>query len=278
MSDIEPVKVGETFKLLLHSQNASTSANNSFNFKVNLKEIEGDVVRCAVKKVRYPAPATYISRRLWLADGNTFFKTLTDTQTNPPGQKVNDYETLLAKYGLNNYLYMYYPFRNIYMRLFWNNITSAIVRQTIFSVSLDGVNWSAGGNLSNFGMVINVDWSGAASIPFDFYEIDVANLPVGTNLQNIHCPELRASMSYDTTTKSTSDIIGNICSVANFNPYVVNDITYQIKDEEVCHELSGNGLRAMTDLNIYFSRVATPYVREPVVMPWSLELNFFNDA
>lgn len=278
MTDIEPVKIGSTYKVVLHSQNARASANNSFNFSVNLKDIEGDVVRCAVKKVRYPAPATYTSRRLWLADGNTFFKTLTDTQTNPPGQKVNDYETLLAKYGLNNYMYMYYPLRNIYMRLFWNATVSSIVRQTVFSVSLDGVNWSAGGNLSNFGMVLNTDWSGAANIPFDFIEIDVGTLPVGTNLQNIHCPELRASMSFDTTTKSTTDIIGNICRCDNFNPYVVNDYTYQIKDDEVCHELSGNGLRALTNLNISFSRVNTPTVKEPVIMPWTLELNFFNDA
>jgi hypothetical protein len=107
---------------------------------------------------------------------------------------------------------------------------------------------------------------------------DIATLPVGTNLQNIHCPELRASMSYDTTTKTTTDIITNIVRDADFNPYVVNDNSYKIKEQELCHELSGNGLRALTDLNIYFSRVATPYVREPVVMPWSLELNFFNDA
>jgi hypothetical protein len=244
--------------------------DNSFNFKINLKELEGDVVRCAVKKVRYPAPATYTARRLFFADGNTFF--------NSGIGGANDYNTLFAKYGLNNFMYMYYPFRNIYMRLFWNNTTSAIVRQTIFSVSLDGVNWSAGGNLSNFGMVINTDWSGTALVPFDFLEIDVATLPVGTNLQNIHCPELRASMSYDTTTKTTTDIITNIVRDADFNPYVVNDNSYKIKEQELCHELSGNGLRALTDLNIYFSRVATPYVREPVVMPWSLELNFFNDA
>lgn len=271
----EPVKVGETFRLTLHSQNATTRTDNSFDFKVDLKDIEGDIVRCAVSKVRYPPPATYTSRRLWFADGNTFFKTYTYPQTNPPGQKVNDYETLYAKYGNNNFMYMYYPLRNIYMRLFWNSTASGIVRQTLFSVSLDGVNWSGNGNLSNFGMVISTDYSGAASVPFDFYEIDINTLPVGTNMQNINCPQLKAAMSYDTTTNNISDVIGNIVRDANSNPYVVNDNTNRIVDEHLCHELSGSALRAMPTINLSFSRVATPTIHELVVMPWFVELEFF---
>jgi hypothetical protein len=248
--------------------------DNSFNFKINLKDLEGDVVRCAVKKVRYPAPATYIARRLWFADGNTWKNSFTD----PLNRVPNDYNNLLAKYGLNTWIYTYYPRTNIYIRFYWNITENVQVRQTLFSTSLDGVNWLAQGVLSSFGLSEAVHFSGSGGIPFDCFEIDIATLPVGTNLQNIHCPELRASMSYDSTTKTTTDIITNIVRDADFNPYVVNDNSYKIKEQELCHELSGNGLRALTDLNIYFSRVATPYVREPVVMPWSLEVNFFNDA
>lgn len=270
---IKPNKVDETFKLVLHSQDATIKPDNSFNFRVNLKEIDGDVLRCAVKKVRYLAPATYISRRLWFADGNTWKNSFTD-----PLGRVNDYNNLLTKYGLNVWIYLYYPSRNMYLRILWNNTENTQVRQTIFSSSLDGVNWSGNTTATGIGLVAGVDFSGGASAFFDCYEIDITTQPVATNLQNIHCPELRASMSYDTITNNTTDIIGNIGRVANFNPYVVNDITNQIKDEEVCHELSGNGLRGLTNLNIYFSRVATPYVKEPIlasVFPWVIELNFF---
>lgn len=247
--------------------------DNTFDFSVNLKEIEGDVVRCAVRKVRYPAPATYIPRRLWFADGNTWKNSFTD-----PLGRVNDYNSLLAKYGLNAWMYLYYPTKNMYLRILWNNTENAQVRQTLFSLSVDGVNWSGSTTATGIGLVINVDFSGGGSIPFDCFEIDITTLPVGTNLQNIHCPELRASMSYDTTTKTTTDVIGNIVRDADFNPYVVNDNTYKIKDQQLCHELSGNGLRTLTDLNVFFSRVATPYVREPVAMPWFIELNFFKVA
>ena len=264
---IEPVKIGSTYKLTLRSMTATPIPNNTFRFDVDMKDIEGDVVRCAVKKVRHPAPATYISRRLFLADGNTFFNSGIGGQ--------NDYNELYAKYGQNNYLYMYYPFRNIYIRLFWNNITSAIVRQTIFSVSLDGVNWSAGGNLSNFGMVIGVDYSGGATVPFNFFEIDVATLPVGTNLQNIHIPQLKASMSYETINRGYTDIIGNIAKDANSNPYVVNDATFRVKDNDCGTEVSGTLLRSMKTLDVYFSRVDTPTVKEMVVLPWFLELIFY---
>lgn len=264
--ETEPIKIGKFYKLCLHSNSATMSTDNSFNFNINMSDIEGDVLRCGVKKVRFPAPATYTSRRLFFADGNTFFNSGIGGQ--------NDYNELYAKYGQNNYMYMYYPFRNIYIRLFWNNITSAIVRQTIFSVSVDGVNWSAGGNLSTFGMVIGVDYSGSANVPFNFFEIDVATLPVGTNLQNIHCPQLRASSSYDTTSRTTTDIIGNIGKDANSNPYVVNDLTFAIHDKDCNNEVSGNALRSLRSMDIYFSRVNTPTVKEPILMPWYLEIIF----
>jgi hypothetical protein len=263
----DAIKVGDIYKLTLHSQNAVVIPNNTFRFNVDMSDIEGEIVRCAVKKVRYPAPATYTSRRLFLADGNTFFNSGIGGQ--------NDYADLYAKYGQNNFMYMYYPSRNIYIRLFWNNITSAIVRQTIFSVSLDGVNWSANGNLSNFGMVIGVDYSGSANVPFNFFEIDVATLPVGTNLQNIHIPQLSFSQSYDSTSKGYTDIIGNICRCDNFNPYVVNDYTYSVHDRDCNHEISGTSLRGMKTLDVYFSRVDSPTVKEQVVMPWYLEIVFY---
>ena len=262
----EVIKVGDCYKLTLHSNSATMRTDNSFNFNINMSDIEGDVLRCGVKKVRFPAPATYTSRRLFFADGNTFFTSGIGGQ--------NDYDALYAKYGQNNFMYMYYPSRNIYIRLFWNNITSAIVRQTIFSVSLDGVNWSAGGNLSNFGMVIGVDYSGSANVPFNFFEIDIATLPVGTYLQNIHCTQLRASSSYDTSSGTTTDIIGNIGKDANSNAYVVNDLTFAIHDKDCSNEVSGTLLRGIKSLDIHFSRVATPTVKEMVVMPWYLEILF----
>lgn len=268
---IKPIKVDDCFKLALHSQNATMRTDNSFNFNVNLKEIQGDIVRCAVKKVRYPAPATYISRRLWFADGNTWKNSFTD-----PLGRVNDYNNLLTKYGLNVWIYLYYPSKNIYLRLLWNNTENTQVRQTIFSSSLDGINWSGNTTATGIGLVAGVDFSGGASAFFDCYEIDITTQPVGTRLQNIHCPELKPSMSYDTTTKGTTDIIGNICPGQSFNSYVVNDYTYQIKDEEVCNELSASYVRGITNLNIFFSRIATPYVKEPIIMPWMLEIDFFS--
>lgn len=267
---IEPIKVGECFKLILHSQNGTMRTDNSFNFNVNLKEIEGDVVRCAVRKVRYPAPASYISRRLWFADGNTWKNSAT-------GANVNDYDALLAKYGLYNPIYLYHPRKAMYFRIIFNSAENSQVRNTGFSSSLDGINWSAYTSASGIGLENGIDFWGAPSVYIDCYEIDITTTPIGTNLQNIHCPGLRASMSFDTTTKSTTDIIGNIVK-SNANSYVVNDCTYQVKDHEVCHEISGSGLRAMSSLNIYFSRVATPYVKEPIVMPWSVELFFFKVA
>lgn len=395
---IEPIKVGETFKLLLHSQNATMRTENIFNFDVNLKDIEGDVVRCAVSKVRYPAPATYIPRRIWLASGHIWLKSHLDLVT--PPRQPNDYDNLLAKYGLNNWFYLYYPTLNLYIRMQLRDTASVQIRQVTFAVSQDGVNWVAGA-MASFGLQEWVHFSAGALVPFDcieidtvtpqfskalpssyiqrrmwfagsntwkpsttpvgqlnsydalfakynintwiyfyypfrnqyirirfnsaesasirntsfaistddginwtpagttanmpnwvsgtdfsgnpdvginLFEIDMNSLPFGTLMQNIHCPELRPSMSHDTTTKDTTDIIGNIVRDANGNPFVVNDNTYQIKEEEICHELSGNGLRAMRNINVSFSRVATPTVREAVTMPWFVEVDLFKVA
>lgn len=94
---LEPSKaVGDCFKLLLRSTDATAMPDNSFRFNVDMSVIEGDDVRCAVRKITYPPPATYIARRLWFADGNTWKNTFTD-----PLGRVNDYNNLLAKYGLN---------------------------------------------------------------------------------------------------------------------------------------------------------------------------------
>lgn len=280
--ELKPTKLGDVYKLIINSNRASPNGvqldtgRNSFKFNVNFSEMTGDVVRCAVKEVIYPPPATYIPRRLWFADGNTFFKTYTDPQTNPAGQKVNDYETLFTKYGINNFMYMYYPARNIYMRLFWNNIASGIVRQTLFSVSTDGINWSGNGNLSNFGMVFNVEWSGAASVPFDFYEIDTTITPRGNYVQNIHCPQLTASRSYTTTTQTPTDIIGHVNQVSGLtNPYTLYDVSTHLYQRDLGNEILGETLRGTTSIDIYFTRVATPTVKEFVPLPWSIELAFY---
>jgi len=265
----EPIKVGECYKLTLHSQNGVLTNDGSFRFNVNMKDIEGQVLRCGVKKVRFPPPATYTSRRLWFADGNTWKNTFTD-----PQGKVNDYNTLFAKYGLNNFVYVYYPFRNMYLRWYWTITENAQIRQTVFSTSVDGVNWTANGNLAPLGLLLGVDWSGTGSVPFDCYEIDITTLPVGTNIQNIHCPQLKASSSFDTTTKTNTDIIGNVCTCENSNPYVVNDLTFAIHNTDCNNEVSGGALRSMRTMDIYFSRVDTPTVKETVVMPWYLEIIF----
>ena len=271
MTTTEPVKVGDNFKLTLRSQDAISMPDNSFNFNVNLKEVEcpkGEVIRCGVKKVMFPPPATYTSRRLWFADGNTWKNSFTD-----PQGKVNDYNTLFAKYGVNNWVYVYYPSKNMYVRWYWTATENTQIRQTIFSTSIDGVNWSAGGNLTPIGLLLNFDWSGTGAIPFDCYEIDVATLPVGTNIQNIHCPQLNAYKSFDTSTKLPCDIIGNI--VKADNNYVTNDATFSIHDIDCANEVDGNTLRGLRSLNVYFSRVASPTTKENVVMPWSLELMFY---
>ena len=261
--------IGDIHRLVLRSKDATINADNSFNFNVSFKDIDGDVVRCGLKKVIYPPPATYTPRRLYFADGNSWKNSFTD-----PQGKVNDYNTLFAKYGLNNWVYVYYPSKNMYLRWYWTATENTQIRQTIFSASVDGVNWSAGGNLTPLGLLLNFDWSGTGSIPFDCYEIDITTLPLGTSLQNIHCPQLKASSSYDTTTKTNTDIIGHICTCENSNPYVVNDLTFAIHEKDCNNEVSGNALRALRSLDIYFSRVNTPTVKENVVMPWYLEIIF----
>lgn len=275
MADIKPEKVGDCYKLVLRSMQGTTMPDNSYRFNVDLKDIEGERVRCALKKVRHPPPATYITRRLWLADGNTWKNSFTD-----PQGKVNDYNALLSKYGLNVWIYLYYPTRNIYLRILWNNTENASIRQTLFSSSLDGINWSGSTTATNIGLIINVDWSGGALIPFDCYEIDITTTPAGLRMQNIHCPQLKASYSYDSTTRTTTDIIGHIGNNQNFNPYVMNDATYNAHDTDCANEISGDVLRGTSTLDISFSRVNTPTVKEnvPNVMPflWFIELVFYN--
>lgn len=280
--ELKPTKLGDVYKLVLKSDKASANGvqlgtgKDSYNFKVNFSEMTGDVVRCAVRKVVYPPPASYIPRRLWFADGNTFFKTYTDPQTTPPGLKVNDYETLFAKYGVNTYLYMYYPSRNMYIRLIWTSTVSSIVRQTFFSISYDGINWTANNVLSSYGLLINVDWSGNASTPFDFYEIDSTALPYGNYVQNIHSPQLTASRSYTTATQTPTDIIGHVNQVSGLtNPYTLYDANYHLYQSDLGNEVLGSTLRGTNSIDIYFTRVATPTVREYMPMPWSIELNFY---
>lgn len=270
---LKPVKVGDCYKMILRSMNGTEAPDNSWNFNVNLKDIEGETVRCGVKKVRYPAPATYIARRLWFANGNTWKNSFSDSFG-----RVNDFNNLLAKYGINSWIYVFYPRQNMYIRFFWNNIENAQVRQTWFSTSLDGVNWLAQGNLSNFGLSEAVHFSGSGLIPFDCFEIDITTAPRGTMMQNIHCPQLKASQSFDTVTQTNTDIIGHIGNTQNFNPYVVNDATYSVHDNDCANEISGSALRSLTTLNVYFSRVATPAVKEKVSSPWgtwALELAFY---
>lgn len=275
MADIQPEKVGDCYKLVLRSMQGTTMPDNSYRFNVNLKDIEGERVRCALKKVRHPPPATYIIRRLWFADGNTWKNSVTDSQG-----KVNDYNALLAKYGLNVWIYLYYPNKNMYLRILWNNTENASIRQTLFSSSLDGINWSGSTTATNIGLIINVDWSGGALIPFDCYEIDITTQPAGLRMQNIHCPQLKASYSFDSTTRTTTDIIGHIGNNQNFNPYVMNDATYNVHDTDCGNEISGDVLRATSTLDISFSRVNTPTVKEnvPNVMPftWLIELSLYS--
>ena len=262
---IEPTVSGDCNKVLLSSTNAIAMPDNSFRFNVNLEKIQGENVRCAVKKVQYPPPATYISRRLWFANANTWKNSVT-------GSQVNDYNDLLAKYGLYVWIYLYYPKKNMYLRILFNNAENTQVRSTSVSSSIDGVNWSATTSHNGIGLSVGVDYSSGASIPFDCYEIDITTQPMGTRLQNIHCPQLKASRSYDSTTRENTDIIGNIGNNQNFNQYVQNDITYKVKDDDCANEVSGSMLRGLTSLDIYFSRVATPTVKETVALPWSIEL------
>lgn len=261
----KPVKVGDCYKLILNSKDATQMADNTFKFDVNMKDLEGDVIRCALKKVVYPPPATYTPRRLWFAyaspNGNTWFPSSTVGQ-------VNDYNTLYAKYGINNKMYFYVPSTNTYARLYWTNLANATIRGCWISSSIDGVNWTADGNEANNG----IPGSNSGNVPCDLYEIDITTQPMGTRLQNIHCPQLKTSRSYDSTTRENTNIIGNIGNNQNFNQYVQNDITYKVKDDDCANEVSGSMLRGLTSLDIYFSRVATPTVKETVALPWSIEL------
>lgn len=253
---------------------ATAMPNNTYRFNVNLKDVEGERVRCALKKVRHPPPATYISRRLWFADGNTWKNSAT-------GSNVNDYDSLLSKYGLYNSIYLFYPKKTMYLRIIFNISENTQVRNTSFSSSLDGVNWSAYTSATGIGLVSGVDfWGGPGSVPFDCYEIDKLTQPVGTFMQNIHCPQLKASCSYDSITNTTTDIIGHIGNNQNFNPYVMNDATYNVHDTDCANEISGDVLRATSTLDISFSRVSTPTIKEnvPNVMPfiWLIELSLYS--
>lgn len=273
----KPTKLGDVYKLLLNSSGATQVGDNSFNFKVNFADITGDVVRCVVRSGIIPPPATYISRRLWLTNNNTFVNAHTDTLP-PVGQRVNDFNTLFAKYGTFNWIYLYYPKKSMYVRLYYNNIFSDILRQTRYSTSSDGVNWTAESNILGIGLVQDIDWSASAEIPFDCYEIDTAINPRGCYIQNIHCPNLAAMRSYSTATQTPTDIIGHVNQVSGTaNPYILYDMYYHPFQSDLNNEVMGNTLRATRSLNIYFSRVATPTVKEPVLMPWSLELNFYTD-
>lgn len=111
-----------------------------------------------------PSPK-YTARRLWFHNwtnhGNTFFPSSTVGQS-------NDYNTLYAKYGQSNWMYFYVPSVSVYARLFWNEHANSDVRQTWFSSSTDGVNWSAITSPSNIGIPLSTN----ASVPCDFYEIE----------------------------------------------------------------------------------------------------------
>lgn len=270
-TDNEVMRVGDCYKLLLDSKNATTMPDNSFRFNVNLKDIDGEVVRCDVKKVVYPTQGTYIPRRLWFAYDNTFKNTYTNAQA-PVNTKVNDYNNLIAKYGLYAWIYLYYPKKNMYLRIQWNITQNTNIHNTWFSTSTDGVNWSANSGASGIGLVLDVDIHGSAGIPFDCYEIDKTTLPYGTFIQNIHCPQFKMPYSLSSSTKTSTDIIGDVPMSSLYTP---NDVSYRIEDNDCSNEMSGSALRALTSLDIYFSRVALLNVNEQVSMPWSLEIVFY---
>ena len=262
----ELIKVGDCYRLLLDSSNAISMPDNSFRFNVNLKDIDGETVRCDVKKVVYPTQGTYIARRLWFADSNTWKNTAT-------GTNINDYNNLFAKYGLSTAIYLYYPKKTMYIRIMFNISENSSVRNTSFSTSLNGVSWSAYTSATGIGLVSGIDfWGNPSSVPFDCYEIDKTTLPYTTFIQNIHCPQLKMPYSVSTSTQTTTDIIGNVPMSSLYTP---NDILYRIEDSDCGNEMSGSMLRALTSLDIYFTRVNTPTTKETVVMPWSLEITFY---
>lgn len=100
-------------------------------------------------------------RRLWFSSINTFRPAATTGQS-------NDFDTLFAKYGLSNHMYFYVPSRNVNARLYWNSSESAILRQSWFSSSTDGVTWSAETSASN----LNIPWSADGSVPCDLFEVE----------------------------------------------------------------------------------------------------------
>lgn len=397
-------KIGNCFKVVLRSPNATVLPDGTHRYDVNLKDIEGETLRCVLSKVRHPAPASYTPRRLWLASGHVWLNSHLDGQAIPrqpndynnmlakyglstnffgyyprlnlyfrmsfgtaataqirqvsfavsqdginwvggsmtsfglqegvdfsagavqtapfdfieidiqsprlspsipntippsyiyrrmwfasgntwkpaatPVGSFNSYDSLLQKYGINTWIYMYYPFRNHFVRIRFNSPENASIRNTTFSRSADnGANWTTGGTSESIGWVTGVDFSGNPNVGIDLWEIDMGTLPFGTLMQNIHCPQLKASSSYDSVSHTTTDIIGNIGNNQNFNPYVMNDATYNIHDTDCGNEISGDTLRGLRTLDIYFSRVSTPNVKEqlPLNMPWTylLELMFF---
>lgn len=114
-----------------------------------------------------PLSPKYTPRRLWFADGNTFFPSNV-------GGNSNDYTALYNKYGQNSWMYFYVPSVNVFARLYWNNITSSIVRQTWFSSSSNGgLTWSADSNASGIG----IPYSGGATIPCNFFEVENLRFP-----------------------------------------------------------------------------------------------------
>lgn len=270
----EPLKpskaIGDYFKLLLKSTDATTMPDNSFRFNVDMSAVEGEDVRVAVKRVVYPAPATYIPRRMWFSSGGNTW--ITSYTTSLDATRINNYNELYAKYGQTNYMYFFVPITNTFARLKWNSGLNSQIRGTAFSSSVDGVNWTADGSSAANG----VPGSSNASVYVDIYEIDITATPVGTNIQNIHIGKLNAWRSWDTNKQNITDIIGNVVKM-NFNPYAFNDAQYEFKDYDCANEVSAIQLKNTSTLNVYFSRVDTPSVKELVALPWSLELVIFVD-
>lgn len=156
-----------------------------------------------------PSPQ-YTARRLWFGNatgrGNTFFTRYTVGQS-------NDYNTLYDKYGQSNWMYFYVPSVSVYARLYWTNTTSSIVRQTIFSSSTDGVNWSANNSPSDIG----IPYSGGATVPCDFYEItrDVSPQSAPGNAIYMMGSNSANPIPFSTTKRS-------IPTMTFYNPYSSN--------------------------------------------------------
>jgi len=158
-----------------------------------------------------PSPSLkYTARRLWFHNwtnhGNTYFPSFTVGQS-------NDYNTLYAKYGQNNWMYFYVQSVSVYARLFWNDQASSDVRQTWFSSSTDGVNWSASTSPSNIGIPSSTN----GSVPCDFYEIEQIVSPQSTPGNAIYMWGSNSAnpIPFSTTKRS-------IPTLTFFNPYSSN--------------------------------------------------------